>query len=564
MKTIPGFCFLAGIAALALPSHADTFGTGMNQFSIGLVEVGDPGNPDDSGTTGGSFSPYGRVDYLFNMGVHEVSRDMIAKANTLGGLGITLADMSAYGGNSGARPATGVSWNEAARFVNWLNTSQGYPAAYKFSLQPGDAGYDPNQDILLWSPGEAGYHPGNLFRNARAHYVLPSEDEWYKAAYYSGVGTTYYDFATLQDLPDVPLSVAGGIDPGTAVYSRDESAPSNLGPADIDQAGGLSHYGTMGQNGNVWEWNESTRDGANNSPLADRIIRGGCWDEDEYSMWAEEHNDAAPTDEASWQLGFRVASVIPEPCSAALLAFGSAVFVLVSARVRERRRRAMHATKPLLVIAAGCIAVQYGGLAGAKAAVEVGVSNFGEGDAQGSLGIHAEQWLALSFTTGTGEFAWRLDSVEVRVYNMVDAAPDFHVCLYDDRDGFPGDKLLELPGPIPGGLSYYRYTPADTCVIVPNQTYWVSLETGIPQSAFPDIYGCDHVATTGESGLPGWTVGDGIVVSHDAGSSWYQVLGPPSYLQVNVERVPEPSTFTLLAVCAGVVALKAGAFSRRP
>jgi formylglycine-generating enzyme required for sulfatase activity len=43
-------------------------------------------------------------------------------------------------GNGANRPATGVSWNEAARYVNWLNTSNGLAPAYKFATQPGEVG----------------------------------------------------------------------------------------------------------------------------------------------------------------------------------------------------------------------------------------------------------------------------------------------------------------------------------------------------------------------------------------------------------------------------------------
>jgi hypothetical protein len=71
-------------------------------------------------------------------------------------------------------PATGISWNEAARFTNWLNTSQGFSAVYKFSTQPGDPGDNANASIELWQPGDAGYDPDNLFRNRLAHYFLPS------------------------------------------------------------------------------------------------------------------------------------------------------------------------------------------------------------------------------------------------------------------------------------------------------------------------------------------------------------------------------------------------------
>ena len=93
---------------------------------------------------------------------------------------------SVTGGARAAMPATGVSWNEAARFVNWLNTSQGYQAAYNFTTS------GVNDNIALWSPAEAWQQGGeNLFRHKDAHYWLPSMDEWYKAAYYDPENETY-------------------------------------------------------------------------------------------------------------------------------------------------------------------------------------------------------------------------------------------------------------------------------------------------------------------------------------------------------------------------------------
>ena len=50
---------------------------------------------------------------------------MIEKANAEGGLEITLRDMTDVGGNGPNQPAQGPGWNQAARFVNWLNTSRG-------------------------------------------------------------------------------------------------------------------------------------------------------------------------------------------------------------------------------------------------------------------------------------------------------------------------------------------------------------------------------------------------------------------------------------------------------
>ncbi len=102
-----------------------------------FVEIGDPGNAADAT---GNPNPAGAVPYVYNMGKFEVSRDMITKANMVGSLAITMSDMSSVGGNGVNRPATGVSWNEAARFVNWLNTSEGFSPAYKFEFQPGEGG----------------------------------------------------------------------------------------------------------------------------------------------------------------------------------------------------------------------------------------------------------------------------------------------------------------------------------------------------------------------------------------------------------------------------------------
>ena len=72
-------------------------------------------------------------------------------------------------------------------------------------------------------------------------------DEWFKAAYYDptangGVGS-YWRLPTGSNSAPVP----GGTAEGTAVYNQ----PSSQGPADIDNAGGLSPYGIMGMGGNV-------------------------------------------------------------------------------------------------------------------------------------------------------------------------------------------------------------------------------------------------------------------------------------------------------------------------
>ena len=270
------------------------------------------GNPNNAADTTGSPNPAGSVAYTYNLGKYEVSRDMVTKANTAGSLGITLADMSSYGGNGVNKPATGVSWYEAAKFVNWLNTSTGNTAAYKF---------DGSGTFQLWSAGDAGYNANNMFRNSLAKYVIASSPEWYKGAY-GNLDGTWNNYPTGND--SAPTAVAGGTTANTAVYN------GQSGPADITNAGGLSSYGTMGQGGNVWEWNETAYDGTNNTAGENRELRGGSWIFDGGFLGASSRINDDPAYE-SYDLGFRVASV-PEPSGLSLLAIGLGGLALVRRR----------------------------------------------------------------------------------------------------------------------------------------------------------------------------------------------------------------------------------------
>ena len=284
---------------------AVSFGSGANQFNMDFVTIGNPGNAAD---TTGNPNPAGSVAYVYNIGKYEVSRDMVTKANEEGGLKITLSPMGdVTGGPRPNMPATGVSWNAAARFVNWLNTSHGFQPAYKFAVQPSDAEYNADENILLWQSGEPGYNAANPFRNSLAQYFLPSVHEWYKAAYYDphanrGLGG-YWDYPTGSDT--APTAVSGGTAAGTAVYSQ----PLEQGPADITNAGGLSSYGVMGLGGNVWEWEETEYDLVNDNRSSSRGLRGGVWDFFPNLLAASNRNFVVvPSDGVNF-VGFRVASI---------------------------------------------------------------------------------------------------------------------------------------------------------------------------------------------------------------------------------------------------------------
>jgi formylglycine-generating enzyme required for sulfatase activity len=206
--------------------------------------------------------------------------------------------------------------------VNWLNASSGSVAAYKFTTG------GVNDNIALWTSGDDGYNAANPFRNSNAKYFLPSENEWYKAAYYDPNktgGAGYWDYATGSD--SVPTAVASGT--SGAVYN------GQSGPADITSAGGLSTYGTMGQGGNVWEWMETNYSGTNDMSGSSRGLRGGAWPDDGGTLASSARGNSVPSGEYDG-VGFRVASselaAVPEPAS--LLS----TLALVSSGLLLRRR----------------------------------------------------------------------------------------------------------------------------------------------------------------------------------------------------------------------------------
>lgn len=292
----------------AIIASSETFGSGQNQFTMDFVEIGDPGNdPENRG--------YGDVSYRYRMGVYEVSRSMITTYNSLsGGPSLSMADMSLRGGNRPQMPATGLTWNEAARFVNWLNTSQGHSPAYRF------VGSLPNENIRLWEAGQVGFDPNNPYRNSQAHYFLPTYDEWFKSAFYNPETKSYNTYATGGDI--LPLPVSGGTAPGTVVYGQ----PILAGPADINNAGGLSSYGTMAQNGNVLEWSETNIVNPPFDPTLARVHPSDDWSTSAVGLPSQSGRGGSPPTFQSLYVGLRIAAVatIPEPhtCLFALTGIG--------------------------------------------------------------------------------------------------------------------------------------------------------------------------------------------------------------------------------------------------
>jgi sulfatase modifying factor 1 len=303
-NTILALALLIGSGPTA--ARADTFGTGANQFTLDFTTIGNPGNAAPN-------SGYGSVGYVYRIGTYAISQNQIDKATESG-----LANVTA-GAWSGDKPAANMTWFESAAFVNWLNTSKGFQPAYNLTWSGS------TWSMALWTVTDAGYDANNLYRNSLAKYFLPSENEFYKAAYGKSDGSGYYLYPTASDF--VPEDVASGTRAGTAVYNGGSS------PASVYAAGGLSSYGTMGQGGNVWQWNESASDGVNNDAQEYRGFRGGAWWKGASSLGSSTRYRLGPGDSNN-DIGFRVASVqdIPEPSTYALFGLGALALVIAYRR----------------------------------------------------------------------------------------------------------------------------------------------------------------------------------------------------------------------------------------
>jgi formylglycine-generating enzyme required for sulfatase activity len=308
--------FLSLAICCASTACADTFGSGPNSFVIDFVTIGNPGNaPETVSVPNGR--PHGAVDYTFRMAKYETSTDALNKANALSGLDIFHQgheDVPPQFRYEPSKPAYFLSWYGAATFVNWLNTSTGNMPAYKF---------DNGGNFQLWEPSDPGYDPQNLFRNSLTNYVLPDVDEWFKAAYYDGENDIYNDYPTGSSTP--PDGIDFEDDPIFDAVFNDGFEGTR--PRDFMDVGIPSSYGTMGQGGNVWEWEETAKDYVNSSPTEGRAVNGGDWDnasstQNPNSLWylGKWHRNGPADPLTRTGIGLRVASLaVPEPTTHGLV-----------------------------------------------------------------------------------------------------------------------------------------------------------------------------------------------------------------------------------------------------
>ncbi len=305
MRFWSGFGAVAGCLVLSSFASAATITQGGTSITMDFVTVGDAGNHPDS-------TRYDAVGYDFSIGKYEVTADQWAA--------VIAADSNVgnAGNWTGLQPTAGTSWYEAAKFCNWLTSGDASLGVYTFT----GSITNPTDVTIDRSGAEATY--GTI-------YYLPTEDEWYKAAYYdpnkegTGVGG-YWRYPTGSD------TVPDGID-----FQGDTTFDAVFGdgynqrhPNNVTNSGIASPYGTIGQGGNVWEWNE-TAIGSHRGCL------GGAYAYPSGYLSCYTWFHFPPTTESAG-IGFRVASnsvaAVPEPGSLLIWACGS-----LGAFVLRRRRR---------------------------------------------------------------------------------------------------------------------------------------------------------------------------------------------------------------------------------
>src|SRR3989304_4992635 len=326
---------MVAVAVLVLATGAtyaaDVFNMPAGLTSLTFVPVDNAGNGNDT-------TNYGAVAYDYWMGTFEITAAQyseflngVAKTDTYQLWIADMADVSTHGGcgiqrggTSGNyyyavatiyanRPVNWVTWGNAARFANWLTNGQPTTGVQDLTT---------TEDGSYFLNGTTSYE--TVTRKTDAVYVIPTQNEWYKAAYHKndGVTSNYWDYPTGADaIPSNVLSNPNA-DPGN-------NANFNSGGYTIgspywrtpvgDFENSESPYGTFDQGGNVFEYLDPV-------PGAPRLYQaGGAYSFSSSSMSsASFRNQVLASSSAIY--GFRVATLsygpVPEPGSLILLLSG--------------------------------------------------------------------------------------------------------------------------------------------------------------------------------------------------------------------------------------------------
>lgn len=199
-----------------------------------------------------------------------------------------------------AKPVNFVTWASAARFVNWLSN-----------------GGTSSSDTEIGTYDVANPAAGRL----RAGFVLPSESEWYKAAFYDTSEDTFKLWPTNSDTQPT-ATVADFTGSNSANYGGNGIT---TGPTDVGSyTNTLSPYSAFDMMGNLTEMTDTVGGGSYR-------IFGGSW-ATTVGTASNFNSAAAPQTRslgtASASLGFRVAiAPVPEPGTVSLAVVGGVAMV---------------------------------------------------------------------------------------------------------------------------------------------------------------------------------------------------------------------------------------------
>jgi hypothetical protein len=189
-----------------------------------------------------------------------------------------------------SNPVNFVSWYDALRFANWRHN--GKPSGAQGPATTENGAYTFSGGTTVGT------------RNAGALVFLPTENEWYKAAYYDATSASYFDYPTKSNAAPSSDSPPGGSNAANFYAGPFAHNPTDVGA----YTGSPSPSGTYDQGGNVQEWVE-TASGTT------RGARGGSWLSGASSLAASSASSLDPTTETN-SVGFRIASPAPNPaCS---------------------------------------------------------------------------------------------------------------------------------------------------------------------------------------------------------------------------------------------------------
>jgi formylglycine-generating enzyme len=291
---------------------------GAAPVTIAWSPVGNAGNAADPATG------FGAVNSAYNIGTYDVTNDQYVaflNSNVPGGetadplalynskmsdatFGGINYDPAAASGNKysvisarGDNPVNFVSFYDTLRFANWLNNGQ----------TPGST--ETGAYTLLGGTPKPS-NSSNIVRNTGATVFLPSDNEWYKAAYYSPATGSYFLYPTSSNT--VPAATGPTSTPNSANYDGAVGSLTAVGA----YTGTTSPYGAFDMGGNVSQWNEALIDGLLPG------VRAGSFNGLSDGLLSSTGASTLPAFEFS-NIGFRVASV-PEPGTAvlAVMAFG--------------------------------------------------------------------------------------------------------------------------------------------------------------------------------------------------------------------------------------------------